>query len=165
MVILCFTFKFQKNIDTRIDLFLFFICSQAITPGKTDGPFNLILPGCLLSYQKEIKKIVFFVKSRSFFDWYCHKWKFFFSTCINLYFVKFWLSINIMLGKKQTFTVGIGHTSNNPLMKRIPARSCSSTGTCCSFGGASTSQITDISWWSQKQKLSADKEVSYMVVE
>ena len=61
-----FLFYFQKTIETQIDLFLFFIfCSQAIIPEETEDQLNLILPGCLLPYQKEIK-ILFFCEKQKF---------------------------------------------------------------------------------------------------
>ena len=55
-----------KNIETKVfvSVFLFLFLSQAPAPEVIEEQLNLILPGCLLPYQKEIKRLIFIEKQK-----------------------------------------------------------------------------------------------------
>ena len=59
-----FCFISLKNIETKVFVSVFMFFSQAPVPEVNEEQLNLILPGCLLPYQEEIKKLFFSEKQK-----------------------------------------------------------------------------------------------------
>ena len=62
----CILFLFYEtieNIETKVFVSVFMFFVHAPIPEDSEEQLNLVLPGCLLPYQKEIKKLFFFGKA------------------------------------------------------------------------------------------------------